>query len=118
MAAANGIKVAFSNICFEQWILLHYEATQKSYANCDQLINYIKLNHDSGYKKDDYCSKRLGDKVQTALNNNAWLMRQVDIDKSRGIHVWEINPYTDVHKLVNFLLNLDASKRLNRNTLP
>ena len=105
MAVANRIKVAFSNVCFEQWVLLHYEATQKSFTNCDGLVSYIKSNHDSSYEKDVYCYERLGDKVQTALNNSEWLMNQVAVDISRGMPVWEINPYTDVHELISFLLN-------------
>lgn len=104
MAKANGINVAFSNICFEEWVLLHYEATQKAFTNCDEVVRYLK-KYDSNYKKDDYCYERLADKVQIALDNGEWLMRQVAVDVSRGTPVWEINPYTDVHVLVNFLLN-------------
>ena len=101
---ANKIKVAFSNVCFEEWVLLHYEATQKSFAHCDELVSYLK-KYDSNYKKDDYCYKRLADKIQVALDNSSWLMQQVANDISRGTPLHEINPYTDVHKLVTFLLN-------------
>jgi len=105
MARANGIEIAFSNVCFEQWILLHYERTQKPFTNCDEIVSHIRSKHDHSYKKDDYCYDRLKENISTAIKNGEWLIQQVDFDISRGTPEWNINPYTDVHKLVTFLLS-------------
>jgi RloB-like protein len=42
MLRETPINVAFSNICFEFWILLHYEYTTRSFLNCDEIIKYIR----------------------------------------------------------------------------
>lgn len=40
-AYKNGIKITFSSICFEMWILLHFEYTTKAFNNSDEIIHYL-----------------------------------------------------------------------------
>lgn len=42
-ARANGINVAISNVCFEVWILLHFEYSAKPYSSYDDLISNSNL---------------------------------------------------------------------------
>lgn len=105
IATKHNIHVAFSNICFEFWVLLHYKQTRRSFTSCDELVSYIRANWDSKYEKDDNCYERLKDDINTAICNGRWLLKQVELEISRGKRFDQINPYTDVHKLVEFLLN-------------
>ena len=43
-AQSNDIKVIFSSICFEYWILLHYFKITRPFINCDELVHFIKKN--------------------------------------------------------------------------
>ncbi len=45
------VNAVFSNICFECWILLHYEQTQRQFANCEEVVAYIENHHDPNYTK-------------------------------------------------------------------
>lgn len=45
------IGIAFSSICFEFWVLLHYQRTSRPFNNCDEVIKFIQDNHDENYAK-------------------------------------------------------------------
>jgi hypothetical protein len=112
------IGVAFSNICFEYWVLLHFESTSKSFRNCDEVISYIHQNHDKDYGKANDHYTRLKDKIPSAIN------RTQQIARNQGQHAerpnsmvdgtndptcpdspnWTLNPYTDVHLIFESLL--------------
>ncbi len=108
MARDNGIKVAFSNVCFEFWVLLHYEKSTKPFSNCDEIIKYIRTNHDADYLKKNDHYERLYDKIEAAITNNKWLLNKHWIyELEKGTAIYDLNPYTDVYYLVSFLRNLD-----------
>jgi hypothetical protein len=103
------ILIAFSNICFEYWILLHFEQVSKSFNRCDKndnhepnVIDYIKKNHDIDYTKSSYNFLNLIEsKLEVALKNAIWLEKK---NASESMPIYEINPYTDVHHLVNKII--------------
>jgi hypothetical protein len=105
MASSNNINIAFSVICFEYWLLLHFTRSLKSYTKCDELISNLK-SHYPDYEKiyDHYVS--LKDKTSTALENGAWAIEQNQNDINRGTKLYELSAYTDVHLLVSQLLSL------------
>jgi hypothetical protein len=107
MAKDNGINIAFSNICFEFWILLHFERCTKPFHNCDEIIKYIRKKYDKEYlKKDDHFA-RLQDKIENAIDNNDWLItKHWQFELQNGTPIYDINPYTDVYKLVKLLMSL------------
>jgi hypothetical protein len=53
-ARDNGVKIAFSSISFEVWILLHFEYTTRPFSCSDDLISYIKKKHHYSYQKSNY----------------------------------------------------------------
>ena len=62
-AKDNKISVALSIICFEYWVLLHFEKTTSVFNKCDDIISYIKKKHFQEYQKKHqfiYYSKRQG----------------------------------------------------------
>ncbi len=122
LALKSKIKVAFSSISFEEWILLHFERNTTAFqrsdcesrstrrnpviCNCDGTIcasTYIKQNHYPNYEKgkaklyDD-----LSDKRDRALEFAAWL--KYHHSPITNYHL--LNPYTDVDILVALLFEL------------
>lgn len=103
-ARDNKIKVALSVMCFEYWILLHFEKTQKSFSKCDDIIGYIKKNHFNDYQKNVNSYSLLKDKINLAIENGEWLMKQNQNDIDRGTKIYDLSTYTNVHLLVQKLL--------------
>jgi hypothetical protein len=92
------IGIAFSNICFEFWILLHYQRTSRQFQNCDEVIKFIRDNHDEDYGKANDHFNRLKDRIPAAIESAKWLTDTHWAFDDRQI--WERNPYTDVYKII------------------
>ncbi len=95
------VKAIFSNVCFEVWILLHYEQTQRQFANCDEVIAYIEHHHDPNYTKSGDLFSQLKNQIPTAIAHAKWLNETHWKYDDRP--AWERNPYTDVHKAVGMI---------------
>jgi hypothetical protein len=101
-ASANGIKIAFSNVCFEVWILLHFQETVPAYDCCADLLHRSRLKkHIPGYDKGD--KREFSEQEVSAARKNAKHLNKQTIaaaDRSwNKEHQW--NPYTDVYKLLD-----------------
>jgi hypothetical protein len=104
MAYANKFKIALSVICFEYWVLLHFEKTCKAFTKCDDIICYIRKYHFSDYLKSESVYVDLKDKVNGAIKNGEWIVKQNQNDIDRGSKLYELAAYTDVHILVERLI--------------
>lgn len=104
------IGIAFSNVCFEYWILLHFEKTSKAFANCDEIIKHIVENHDSNYAKSNDNYNKLKSKIQVAIDNANWLKKTTWRDEER--HICDLNPYTDVQLIFESLLEREIIKNI------
>lgn len=104
MAKDNNITIALSVICFEYWILLHFEKTTKPFVKCDEIISYIRKNHFNDYEKNTNCYMSIKDRVEFAIENGDWVLSQTRNDIDRGLKVFELSAYTDVHLLVRKLI--------------
>ncbi len=104
-AYSNNVKVIFSSICFEYWILLHYIKTTRPFINCDELVNFIKQRYDPSYLKRDDHFINLMDKIENAIQNNEWLVAQIK-RANPSTQIYDLNPYTNVYEIVNYLLHL------------
>lgn len=100
------INIAFSNICFEYWVLLHFEQTNRPYRNSDALISYFRRQDyiDYGKTKNNY--ELLKERVNTALNNAERLRQINQFDIESGRHPVDLNAYTDFDKLFIFIRDL------------
>lgn len=116
-ASKSKIKVAFSSISFEEWVLLHFEKNTTAFersdcesrgqhCTCNGSIcasTYIKQNYYPNYVKgkaklyDD-----LSDKRDIALEFAAWLKYHNSPIANHHL----LNPYTDVDNLVSQLFEL------------
>lgn len=108
-AESLGMKVAYSNECFELWILLHFEYlntwiwrdqyyTKLSNNPCLWVKNYEK----EGKNLIDIFS-RLDDKTEIAIRN---AVRLLNLPEFSDIPFSQQKPSTTVHLLVQTLLDL------------
>ncbi len=99
----KGFNIAFSAFAFEQWYLLHFIKSAKEFTDIGSLIKALQ-KHLPRYEKarqNDFQS--LKNKLDIAYEYTEWLRNQ----KDEEVHITDINPYTDVDKLVKFLINLE-----------
>lgn len=104
MAYSNKFKIALSSICFEYWVLLHFEKTCKAFPKCENIISYIRKEYFSDYLKKENAYVDLKDKVSQAIENGKWVVKQNQNDIDRGSKLYELDAYTDVHILVERLI--------------
>lgn len=107
MAYANKFKIALSVICFEYWVLLHFEKTKKPFKKCADVISYIRKKHHPNYLKQENTYYDLKDRSDIAINNGKWIVNQNQTDIDRGVKIYELAAYTDVHLLAERLLNAE-----------
>lgn len=101
-AGDNGISLAISNPCFEYWILLHYENTNRGFLNCDEVIRHIKGNHIPDYAKGALDADVLQERIQTAIQRATLFEANYPGDKS----VLNRNSSTDTFKPIANILEL------------
>jgi hypothetical protein len=110
-AQKHGIKLGFSSIAFEHWILLHYEQNRTAFPKSQNVIDYLEqAGYFTGYSKkaDISIYPRLKDLTQTAIENAAWLRMEMAKNIAAGDDkIYELNPYTTVDELVRKLLDFN-----------
>ena len=117
VAEAKGIHVAFSNICFEVWLLLHKQDGCAAYNSCADLLKRSKMrSYFDGYKKG--CRREFSDaEISNARHRvlrmnantcNVPIKKFTDVTDPRQLV--KLNPYTNFHRLLDaiddFLANL------------
>lgn len=103
----NSIRVAFSSVCFEYFIVLHFEKCTRPFESCDAVIKYLREKYQQDYGKGADHYDNLKDSFQTAIDNNHWLLTQhLQYEEINGNSVADRNPYTDVYRLLKFLTGL------------
>jgi hypothetical protein len=96
------IREAISVPCFELWVLLHFERTDRPFTNCGEVVTRIRREHLVGYQKaDDKIAEALFSRVDTALANARWLAERTEIDNE--------NPSTSVNAVLLHLKAVDES---------
>ena len=103
IADQKEIQLAISNPCFELWFLLHFQYTTKFLKDYDSVKVMLK-NYLKEYEKSDDVFVDLGESLEAALENSRKLENyhlQNGSELSFGIGV---NPFTDVHHLVESLI--------------
>ncbi len=103
LAERYNIKVIFSSISFEIWILMHFESVMKSYTRKGL---YQKLSGKKYFGQDyrrfkgsDY-TKYLEDKVQTAKLNAEQLYQ-------KNNKIYDDDPFTNVDKAIKEIYDID-----------
>ena len=113
MANAKGIKVAFSNVCFEQWLIYHFVPSTRTYSSYDNLMSESELASKlaeisiSSYEKGQNIYSKLKLRIDTAKNNARSIREQLE-QTDQHKHPAEKGGYVDIDLL------LDAIRDLNR----
>lgn len=103
LAVENNVKIAFSSIAFEMWVLLHFERNNTAYAKSSHIIDNKFINNESylsDYNKssDFNVFPYIKDKIVIAYRNSAWVRKM-----RKSENIFDLNPYTDVDFLVKYL---------------
>jgi len=99
-AKKQGVKVAYSNPCFEFWFLLHYDLRDSS-LHRDDLAKLLSQRMGVAYEKSDKGHfERLFPKIPIAIRNSVKLCQS---DKRPPC---DANPTTTVHELVGILIGM------------
>ena len=112
-AKMHGINIALSNVCFEVWLLLHFQPTCAACDSCDELTRRkdFKL-HFPDYEKGSPCLFT-SDQINEARKNAKKLNERTRSGANRSWNVpskW--NPYTDVYKLLDAIDEFQEHKLL------
>lgn len=107
-AKKNGIKIAISNVCFEFWILLHFEYTTSHYTSYDNLMSESNLKEylrRAGIKKYDKGSDILYFKVKSGIDRAKVRAKKVnkailEASSNLSLEPHEYYPYTNIHELL------------------
>lgn len=98
-AERDSVKIAFSNPCFELWLLLHFQSTSLN-GNCSNLTVTLR-NHLLGYNKalTDKHHQALQSRLLVAVANAKELVHK---EQSRRDVCTQVPscPYTTMHELV------------------
>lgn len=108
-ASAKKIDIAITNICFELWLLLHFQPVSAPYTSFDNLwreSNLKKELKEIGIDKDEIVNPRLFNSICTkipdarirAAKMNAETIKAATADDNKP---HRLNPYTRVHKLLD-----------------
>ncbi|MCH4009992.1 MAG: RloB family protein [Companilactobacillus sp.] len=102
-AKRNGIKIIFSNINFEIWILMHFEPVSKSYTKQELYTKLSKkkyFNTDYERFKGNDLSPYLANKVNVAMAN----ADRLSINQNRESLP---NPFTNVNEFLPEIFTTD-----------
>ena len=96
------LKEAVSIPCFEVWVLMHFEQTDRPFVDAGELEAYIRQHHRATYAKASAPEARhLMGLLETALRHSQWLAARTGPP--------EQSPSTSVHELVTDLQALARS---------
>jgi RloB-like protein len=101
-ANATGLRLAWSNPCFEFWLLLHFELIGRSFAGYAAVRPFLSkyIKH---YQKSTDCFEQLAPRVPMAIDHSKRIHRSQWQDTPKFI---DCNPATTVHELVERLLEV------------
>lgn len=110
-AKANGIHIAFSSICFEYWILLHFSDTTRPFVNCSELVKFMEKECGYRYDKaDQQTYERTKVSIAIAKTNAARCRKYQTGCNATETPVYELNPYTNVDELVVAIEEFSATE--------
>ena len=101
-AKSNGLRLAWSNPCFEYWILLHFDRVGRSFNGYGGIKPHVS-KHIPNYEKATDHFKILAPRIPRAIENSKLIHRTQWQNTPRFI---DCNPATTVHELVERLIEI------------
>jgi RloB-like protein len=105
-AMKEKIQIAFTSISIEVWFLMHFKPLVLFFTNGDSAKRHLAQNHIPNYQPG---KTNIWDHLGLKRTNDAIInAKQIRIIKEHeiqsGANIWDLNPYTTLDKLVEFLL--------------
>ena len=100
-ADSQGVELAISTMCFEYWVLLHFEENDKATLDCDALVRKLKRKPIPDYQKGSCDFRDVVKNVRDACKR-AEKLRRPGIE--RGDLPENQNPCSEVYRLINEIL--------------
>ena len=101
-ATSTGLRLAWSNPCFEYWLLLHFEKVGRSFDGYAAIRPCVS-RHIKHYEKKADCFEELAPRIPTAIDHSKRIHRSQWQDTPKSI---DCNPATTVHELVERLIQV------------
>jgi len=101
-ATSTGLNLAWSNPCFEYWILLHFEKVGRSFDGYSALRPCVS-RHIKHYRKQLDCFEDLAPRIPAAIENSKQIHRSQWQNTPKPI---DCNPATKVDELVERLIQV------------
>ena len=106
--AVKRLNVALSNVCFEVWILLHFQDVTAPYSSYEdlyknsQLCDHLKKIGLNKYEKNivslfSYLNDKVADAKSRADKMNVATLKSSGINNPKP---YQVNPFTEMHKLL------------------
>lgn len=120
-AKPKNISIAISNVCFEVWLLLHFQDTVRPYSSYQDLENNSELrqeckkrgllDYEKGNKQlfEIFEEEELNDAKTRAKRMNQNTQRDAD---PNWTNPYQWNPYTNVHELLQAIDQFAAKSNL------
>jgi hypothetical protein len=96
LAQANQINLAISTMCFEYWVLLHFEDTAVAAVDCDGIISSLKAHYPE-YSKGDCDFSDIVPNARIASERAKMGRRKNELPENQ-------NPCSDVYLLIDAIL--------------
>jgi hypothetical protein len=103
------IQIAFTAHCFEYFVLLHFVRTTKAFTKCDDIIVDVK-RYLPDYQKATDIFTTLAPYMDRGLANSEWSLERNHADLASGKRPYQLSSYSNIHVLVNHLLDLIKPK--------
>ncbi len=118
----NSIKVAYTCISFEYWLLLHFENNQTPFYNSREIVKYFddknyfncvfkqEIGYEKGwhlyrlFKENQPIVKSFFNKYDEAIFNNFKLINFWNTNLVVGQNFFEVNPFSDIYILTHYLI--------------
>ncbi len=108
-AVGKKINIAITNVCFELWLLLHFQSVSAPYTSYDNLWQQSNLKSELkniGLEKDYKTNRNLFLSIQAKLPDARTRAAQMNRETLKASTVDEskphlLNPYTGVYKLLD-----------------
>ncbi len=101
-ATSNGLRLAWSNPCFEYWILLHFDRVGRNFYGYEGIKPHLRRHIPTYEKASDYFEV-LAPRIPRAIENSKGVHRAQWQDTPRAI---DCNPATTAHELVERLIEV------------
>lgn len=98
--------VAFTAICFEHWLILHYENCGRAFQAAEEAMRHLKKHWPTYHKTKSKAFVELRDKLDVAMERAALLVKNQEAEMPVHMH----NPHFTIPDLVRYFDGLEKGE--------